>query len=114
MLLYADEQGVNALPVGQPTAIGEGHRAFRAAATNAGVFVADEALSDAADTVSVGSADGLITDGPFVGPLGSRNKEQIGDYYVISFDSRDDALTWAQRVPAAPGQVVEVRPIVDV
>ncbi len=72
------------------------------------MFVAGAALSDAAGTVTVRSADGLITDGPFI-----ETKEQVGGYYVLSCE-REEAVSWARRIPAAPGQRVEVRPILDV
>jgi hypothetical protein len=38
------------------------------------------------------------------------NREELGGYFVIAVSSRDEAVRWAARVPAALTGVVEVRP----
>ena len=47
-----------------------------------------------------------ITDGPF-----AETKEALGGYWIIEVASRDDAIAWAKRCPAADGDVIEVRRI---
>ncbi len=47
-----------------------------------------------------------IKDGPF-----SDSPEQLGGVIMIDMDSVEDALSWAERCPAALNGAVEVRPI---
>jgi hypothetical protein len=49
-----------------------------------------------------------VTDGPFI-----ESKEVIGGYWLFELGSREEALEWARRVPAEPGDVVELRPIYE-
>ncbi|MEK7952294.1 YciI family protein [Luteolibacter soli] len=51
----------------------------------------------------------VLTDGPFI-----ESKEVIGGYWIFEIESREEALKWAQRVPAEPGDVIELRPIWDI
>ncbi len=65
---------------------------------------------DAATTVRYGGAENLIVDGPF-----AETKEVLGGYYVLSAANLDEALEFAQRIPAVRlGGAVEVRPLVEV
>lgn len=45
-----------------------------------------------------------LNDGPF-----TEAKEVVGGYWMIQVKSRDEALEWARRIPAADGDIVEVR-----
>jgi hypothetical protein len=47
-----------------------------------------------------------VTDGPF-----TETKEQIGSFYVVECEGRDEAEAIAKDVPASPGLVVEAWPI---
>ena len=49
-----------------------------------------------------------ITDGPF-----TEAKEAIGGYWIIQVKTREEALEWASRCPAKPGDVIEVRPFME-
>ena len=49
-----------------------------------------------------------MTDGPF-----TESKEVLGGYWVINVRSKEEAVAWARRVPAADGDVVEVRQIFE-
>ncbi|WP_035602698.1 YciI family protein [Haloferula sp. BvORR071] len=49
-----------------------------------------------------------VTDGPFI-----ESKEVIGGYWLFEIGSREEAIEWARRVPAEPGDVVELRPIFE-
>jgi len=51
----------------------------------------------------------VLTDGPFI-----ESKEVIGGYWIFEIGSREEALEWARRVPAEPGDVIELRPIWDI
>jgi len=65
---------------------------------------------DTATTVRYGGGENLIVDGPF-----AETKEVLGGYYVLSASNLDEALEFAQRIPAVRlGGAVEVRPLVEV
>lgn len=62
------------------------------------------------ETATTVRADGLITDGPY-----ADTKEVFAGYFVIDTDNLDQALEWAQRIPAVRlGGAVEVRPLFEV
>ena len=66
--------------------------------------------ADSATTVRHGGDETLITDGPY-----ADTKEVLGGYYVVDASNLDDALEFAQRIPAVRlGGAVEVRPLVEV
>ena len=65
---------------------------------------------ETATTVRYGAGDVLITDGPF-----ADTKEVLGGYYVLEASDLDEALEFAQLIPAVRlGGAVEVRPLVDI
>ncbi len=74
----------------------------------AGVLLAIDGLRPPAEGVRVSYAGGKpkVTDGPF-----TEAKEVLGGYWIIDVKSRDEAIEWARRVPAAPGDIVEVRQV---
>ena len=74
----------------------------------AGVFIASRRLTttDAATTVQVRGGRVVTTDGPF-----AETKEALAGLYLIECANLDEALTWAQRIPAARLGRVEVRPV---
>ena len=43
----------------------------------------------------------------------TESKEVLGGYWLIQANSRKEAIEWAKRVPAAEGDVVEVRQVVE-
>jgi hypothetical protein len=45
-------------------------------------------------------------DGPF-----AETKEQLGGYYVIEVDTLDQAIEWAEKMPAMASGTVEIRPL---
>ena len=75
-------------------------------ARQAGVLVAAEQLAhtETATSVRFKGTDRLVTDGPFM-----ETKENLLGFYLIDAGSLDEALDWAQRMPAWDGQVIEVR-----
>jgi hypothetical protein len=80
---------------------------YTRAARAAGVFVAAEQLVHTETATSLhADADGerLVTDGPFM-----ETKEHLLGFYLIDVDDLDAALDWAHRMPAHPGQTIEVR-----
>jgi hypothetical protein len=68
------------------------------------------APSDAARTLRYGE-DGkpVVTDGPF-----AESKEQIAGYMVLECNDAEEAVGWAEKLPASgAATAIEVRPIVD-
>ncbi len=60
---------------------------------------------DAATVVRATDGDAIVTDGPF-----AESKEHLAGFYVINADDLDEALAWANKVSAAIGRPIEVRP----
>lgn len=83
---------------------------YNKALQEAGVLLALDGLH----TPSMGARvtfDGgkpTVSDGPF-----AEAKEVVGGYWIIQVRSREEAIEWAKRCPAAPHEVIEVRQIQD-
>jgi hypothetical protein len=75
-----------------------------------GWFLAGEPLHPTAAASSVRVRDGktLTTDGPF-----AETKEQLGGYYIVQVENLDEAIQAAERIPAARGGTIEVRPVFE-
>ncbi len=100
-------------PVGQREARGvEGGKLayqqmldFTADLKRAGVLMASSSLATAASRLQrPDGAAARVLDGPF-----AEAKEMIGGFFLLEVASRDDALAWATRCPAAAWATVEVR-----
>ena len=78
--------------------------------TKAGVLLALDGLHPAAKGARVGFSDGTatVTDGPFPDA-----KELIGGYWLLQAKSKEEAVEWASRCPAADGDVIEVRQVYE-
>jgi hypothetical protein len=50
-----------------------------------------------------------VNDGPIRGV-----KEVLGGYWMIRVNSRQEAIAWAARVPAADNEIVEVRQVQEI
>jgi hypothetical protein len=65
---------------------------------------------ETATTLRHNPGEALITDGPF-----ADTKEVLGGYYVLDASNLDEALEFAQQIPAVRlGGAVEVRPLVEI
>jgi hypothetical protein len=80
---------------------------FNEELANAGALVAGEGLHPSADGVRVTFTGGTptVTDGPF-----AETKELIAGFWIIEVGSREEALTWAKKVPFVEGEI-EVRQV---
>jgi hypothetical protein len=76
--------------------------------SDAGILLTLDGLHAAAEgaRVQFGAEVPTVTDGPF-----TEAKEVVGGYWMIQVKSRDEAIEWARRCPAAPGDVIEVRQV---
>ncbi len=58
--------------------------------------------------VSFSGGKANVTDGPF-----TEAKELIGGYWLIQAKSKQEAVEWASRCPAAEGDTIEVRQVFE-
>ena len=58
--------------------------------------------------VSFSGGKANVTDGPF-----TEAKEIIGGYWLIQAKSKQEAVEWASRCPAAEGDTIEVRQVFE-
>jgi hypothetical protein len=78
---------------------------YTEALKDAGVLLASSSLATAASRLQrPAGAPARVTDGPF-----AEAKEMIGGFFLLNVSTRDDALGWAARCPAAAWATVEVR-----
>ena len=80
----------------------------------AGVLLSGEALTPVrmAARVTVSNGKRRVVDGPF-----SEAKEFVGGYFLIQVKSREEALEWAARCPAARlegNNCVELREVLEI
>ena len=78
--------------------------------SQAGVLLALDGLQPPSKGARVAFAGGksTVTDGPF-----TESKELIGGYWLIQARSKEEAVQWASRCPAADGDVIEVRQVYE-
>lgn len=50
-----------------------------------------------------------VTDGPFI-----ESKEVFGGYWHVNFKSKEEAIAWAKKIPAADGDTIEIRQVFEV
>jgi hypothetical protein len=75
------------------------------------VMLGGEPLQPIATATTVRVRDGktLTTDGPF-----AETREQLGGYFLIDAKDLDEAISIAERIPAARFGMVEIRPVMEV
>lgn len=80
---------------------------YNEALVNAGIMLDGSGLqpSSKGARIRFTGTDRTVMDGPF-----AETKELIAGYWIIKVKSRDEALSWAKRIPFKNGEVVEVRP----
>ena len=81
---------------------------YNEALAKAGVLLALDGLHPPAAAVRFRFSGGraTVTDGPF-----AEAKETVGGYWMIQVRSREEAIAWASRCPAADGDVIELRQV---
>ena len=72
----------------------------------AGVLLGAEGLDDPGKgaVVDFSGETPVVTDGPY-----GETKELFGGYFLLDVASKQEAVEWARRVPAARGSKIEVR-----
>jgi hypothetical protein len=111
LLVYSNENSMEAASPEERAAIRAGHAAVIGEASQRGILRGAEPLepTSTATTVRVQQRKVLVTDGPF-----AETKEQLAGYYILDCKDLDEALEWAARIPTAcagGSGCIEVRPI---
>jgi hypothetical protein len=77
---------------------------------NAGVLISLDGLHPITDGARISFHGGKpnVTDGPF-----TEAKEVLGGYWMIQAKSKQEAMDWARRCPAADGDVIEIRQVFE-
>ncbi|MDB6078007.1 MAG: hypothetical protein JWO82_1754 [Akkermansiaceae bacterium] len=83
---------------------------FNEELARAGALIALDGLHPLEKGVRVAFSKGqaVVIDGPFI-----EAREVIGGYWIIQVSSKQEAVEWARRCPAAEGDVIEIRPIFE-
>jgi len=76
----------------------------------AGVLLALDGLHPPSMGARITFAGGKpqVTDGPF-----AEAKEVLGGYWMIQVKSKEEAIEWASRCPAADNEMIEVRQVAE-
>ena len=76
----------------------------------AGVLLALEGLHPPSMGARISFAEGKpkVTDGPF-----SEATEVLGGYWMIQVKSKEEAIQWASRCPAAANETIEIRQVME-
>jgi hypothetical protein len=83
---------------------------FNEELTKAGALISLDGLHPGTKGARVAFKGGkpTVTDGPFI-----EAKEVIGGYWMIQAKSKEEAVEWARRCPAADGDVIEIRQVFE-
>lgn len=83
-------------------------RAYTQALLDSGAYLGGSPLQPPSTAATVRVKDGKrrVQDGPF-----AETKEHLGGFILMDLPSREEALEWAARCPAAAYGSMEVRPV---
>jgi hypothetical protein len=83
---------------------------YNEALQKAGVLLSLDGLHPPATGARVSFSGGkpTVTDGPFI-----EAKEVIGGFWMIQVKSKEEAIEWAKRCPAADNEVIELRQVFE-
>jgi hypothetical protein len=78
--------------------------------SKAGALLAYDGLHPTSEGARVRYRGGKpkVTDGPF-----TEAKEIVAGYWMIQAKTKEEAIEWAKKVPAAEGEMVEIRRVWD-
>jgi hypothetical protein len=84
--------------------------AYNAELSEAGALLSLDGLHPPSEGARVRFAAGKPTtsDGPF-----AETKEVLGGYWLIDVPGKQEAVAWAERCPAADGDMIEVRRVYE-
>jgi hypothetical protein len=107
LLMMTNEPAEKALAAGEIDKIVAQHMAVSRELRAAGKLVGSNRLrfSDATTTILVRDGQHMVHDGPF-----AESKEQLGGFYLIEAESKEEAIAWAKKLPLRDVGAIEVRP----
>jgi hypothetical protein len=108
LLIYGDEAAGAQMTEEDGAKLGQAYGEYSKWLADKGWMRAGDALHDTshATTVRVRNGETVATDGPF-----AETKEQLGGYYLIECENRDQAIEAASKLPTAANGSIEVRPV---
>ena len=107
--VYQGTKGKNVGPNFAPPADAvEKMTKFNEDLVKAGALITGDGLHPLSSGARVSYAGGRphVTDSPF-----TESKEVLGGDWMIQVKSKEEAIEWAKRIPAASGDVVEIRQV---
>jgi hypothetical protein len=111
ILIGHDEKGAERMSPDQHHSLFSAYQKYEQELKKAGVLLGGDPLQPSAGSVRISGEPGKrqVLDGPF-----TESKEIIGGYILLEVKSREEAVEWASRCPAAAlgdWSYVEVREI---
>jgi hypothetical protein len=108
LLIYDNEKSWESMSQEESGKIFSEYRAFTESIAQSGHYKGGNPLqaTNTATTVRHRNGKRQTTDGPF-----AETREQLGGYYLIDAKDLDEAISLAERIPAARTGSIEVRPI---
>ena len=108
LIMRADEQGVRAYEDMPFEQVIEAMGRYNESMIKAGVLIAGEGLTDAAEgfVVDFSAETPLVTDGPY-----GETKELFNGFWIIEAATKEEAIEWAKRCPLGPGSEPAARRI---
>lgn len=108
LLMYADQSIGSNYSKEEWQAAAKTWAEFRQEMSASGVLISSSGTPPAAKptTVRVRNGKTLIIDGPF-----AETHEQLGGYFLLDCKDLDEAIRWAEKIPAAKYGSIEVRPM---
>jgi len=108
LMICTDERREQARTEEEASATLQEYQRFGEEMGRRGVLRGGERLrwTSEATTVSVDNGKVVTSDGPF-----AETKEQVGGFYIVDCQDRDEAIEVASKIPGARRGKIEVRPI---
>jgi hypothetical protein len=109
LLIYDNENAWASLSEADSGAMKGEYAQFTQDIAKSGHYKAGAQLqpTTSATTVRIRNGKRQTTDGPF-----AETREHLGGYYLVDAKDLDEAVSLAQRIPAARTGSIEVRPVV--
>ncbi|HEY7564904.1 MAG TPA: YciI family protein [Acidimicrobiia bacterium] len=110
LLIYESEAEFASLSDADRKASIQRHIAFANELRAESRFLGGDALQPSSAATCIATRDGkpVVIDGPY-----AETKEQLGGFYLIEARDLDQALEDAHRIAGREGEIIEVRPILD-
>ena len=111
LLVHHDEESFSVRPEAERVEMLQESVALTHELHAAGHYRAAAPLHPSSETVCVRVRNGspVVTDGPF-----AETREQLGGYFLVDVQSKDEAINIAARIPGARIGTVEIRPVTEV